>query len=55
LLQFVGESNENVELIDVMNGGGSFKDWDKYLNVYMKALDSIPGFHVFTVSALHPN
>jgi hypothetical protein len=55
LLQFVGESNEDVELVDVMNGGGGFKDWDKYQNIYMKAPDSIQTFHVFTVSSLQPN
>jgi hypothetical protein len=54
LLEFVGQSNEDVELVDVMNGGG-FQDWDRYQNKYMKAPNSIQGFHIFQVDAQDPN
>jgi hypothetical protein len=54
LMEFVAQSNEDVELVDVMNSGG-FKDWDKYQNKYMKAPDSIQNYHVFQVHSTNPN
>jgi hypothetical protein len=55
LLEFVKTSNEDVELVDVMNGGGGFKNWDKYENKYMRCPDAIQGFHLFTVTSNEPN
>jgi hypothetical protein len=54
LMEFVANSNEDVELVDVMKDGG-FKDWDKYQNKYMKAPESIQNFHVFQVTQASPN
>jgi hypothetical protein len=54
LMEFVAQSNEDVELVDVMQSGG-FKDWDKYQNKYMKAPDSIQNYHVFQVNARNSN
>jgi hypothetical protein len=54
LMQFVAESNEDVELVDVMKSGG-FKDWDKYQNKYMKAPESIQNYHIFQVNSINPN
>jgi hypothetical protein len=55
LLEFVENSHEDVELVDVMNGGGGFKDWDKAQNKYMRTPDSIQKFHVFAVNIVNPD
>jgi hypothetical protein len=55
LLEFVQKSNEDVELVDVMNGGGGFKNWDKFQNKYMRAPESIQAYHVFMVDQQDPN
>jgi hypothetical protein len=55
LLEFVENSHEDVELVDVMNGGGGFKDWDKAQNKYMRMPDSIQKFHVFAVNIVNPD
>ena len=55
LLEFVQKSNEDVELVDVMNGGGGFKNWDKFQNKYMRAPESIQAYHVLTVDQQDPN
>jgi hypothetical protein len=53
-MDFVGQSNEDIELVDVMQSGG-FKNWDKYQNKYMRAPESIQNYHVFQVNAINPN
>jgi hypothetical protein len=54
LLEFVAESSEDVELVDVMKESG-FQDWDAYQNKYMRNPDAIKGFHLFSVTSFEPN
>lgn len=54
LFEFVNNSHEDVELVDVMNTGG-FMDWDKAQNKYMRTPESIQKYHVFTVNRFNPD
>jgi hypothetical protein len=54
LLDFVGNSHEDVELVDVMNTGG-FMDWDRAQNLYMRTPESIQKYHCFTVNSANPD
>jgi hypothetical protein len=54
LFEFINNSHEDVELVDVMNSGG-FMDWDRAQNVYMRTPESIQKYHTFTVHGVNPN
>jgi hypothetical protein len=54
LFDFVSNSHEDVELVDVMNTGG-FMEWDKAQNKYMRTPESIQKYHVFTVNRVNPD
>jgi hypothetical protein len=54
LFEFINNSHEDVELVDVMNTGG-FVDWDRAQNKYMRIPESIQKYHVFTVNRINPD
>jgi hypothetical protein len=50
MFEFVNNSHEDVQLVDVMNDGG-FMDWDRAQNNYMRTPESIQKYHIFAVNA----